>query len=33
MVVVDGDGKVTYTQLVDEISKEPDYEGALSALE
>lgn len=33
VVVVDGDGKVTYTQLVDEISKEPDYEGALSALE
>jgi len=32
VVVVDGQGKVVYTQLVDEISQEPDYEKALACL-
>jgi len=33
VVVVDPDGKVTYTQLVPEIGQEPDYDSALAALE
>jgi len=33
VVVVDGDGKVKYTQLVPEIGQEPDYEAALAALD
>ena len=32
VVVVDGDGKVTYTELVPEIGQEPDYDAALAAL-
>ena len=32
VVVLDADGKVTYTQLVDEITTEPDYDGAVAAL-
>lgn len=32
VVVIDGQGKVAYTQLVDEISNEPDYDDALSCL-
>ncbi len=32
VVVLDEKGKVIYTQLVSEISAEPDYEGALQAL-
>ena len=32
IVVVDEDGKVTYTQLVKEIADEPDYDAALAAL-
>jgi len=32
VVVVDGQGKVAYTQLVKEISEEPDYETALACL-
>jgi len=32
VVVVDGDGKVIYTQLVEEITEEPDYDAALKAL-
>jgi len=32
VVVVDGDGKVTYTELVPEIGQEPDYDSALAAL-
>ena len=32
IVVVDGDGKVTYTQLVPEIKEEPDYDKALAAV-
>lgn len=32
VVVLDAEGKVTYTQLVSEIVDEPDYEGALKAL-
>jgi len=32
VVVVDADGKVVHTQLVDEITTEPDYDAALSAL-
>ena len=31
IVVVDAEGKVTYTQLVDEITTEPDYDAALEA--
>jgi thioredoxin-dependent peroxiredoxin len=32
IVVVDEKGKVTYTQLVPEITQEPDYDSALAAL-
>lgn len=32
IVVLDEEGKVTYTQLVPEIAQEPDYEKALSSL-
>lgn len=32
VVVVDGDGKVIYTQLVEEITEEPDYDAAMKAL-
>jgi thiol peroxidase len=32
VVVIDGRGEVAYTQLVDEISHEPDYEKALACL-
>lgn len=32
VVVLDGTGKVTYTQLVPEIAQEPDYEAALAAV-
>lgn len=32
VVVLDGTGVVKYTQLVDEITSEPDYEAALAAL-
>lgn len=32
VVIVDGDGKVTYTEQVPEITQEPDYEKAISAL-
>ena len=32
IVVVDEKGKVTYTQLVPEITQEPDYDAALAAL-
>ncbi len=32
IVIVDGNGKVTYTQLVKEIADEPDYDAALAAL-
>lgn len=32
VVVLDGEGKVIYTQLVDEITTEPDYDSALAAL-
>lgn len=32
VVVVDPDGVVRYTQLVDEIGNEPDYDSALAAL-
>jgi len=32
VVVIDGDGNVTYTELVGEIADEPDYDAALSAL-
>jgi len=32
IVIVDENGKVIYTQLVPEITKEPDYDAALSAL-
>ena len=32
IVVVDGEGKVTYTQQVAETADEPDYEAALAAL-
>ncbi|TMR24066.1 thiol peroxidase [Nonomuraea turkmeniaca] len=32
VVVLDGDGKVIYSELVPEITQEPDYEGALHAL-
>jgi thiol peroxidase len=33
VVVLDESGTVTYTQLVDEISTEPDYDAALAALD
>lgn len=32
VVVIDGRGKVAYTQLVEEISQEPDYDKALGCL-
>ena len=32
VVILDKDGKVTYTQQVDELSEEPDYKNALAAL-
>ena len=32
VVVLDTEGKVVYTQLVDEITTEPDYDSALAAL-
>jgi len=32
VVVADGNGKVVYTQLVDEITDEPDYDAAVNAL-
>lgn len=33
VVVMDENGKVVYTQLVSEISEEPDYEAALAAVQ
>lgn len=33
VVVIGRDGKVTYTELVPEITQEPDYEKAMAALE
>ena len=33
VVVVDADGKVAYTQVVPEITTEPDYDAALAALD
>lgn len=32
VVVIDGDDKVLYTELVPEIAREPDYEAAIAAL-
>lgn len=32
VVVIDGDGKVAYTELVPEIGQEPNYDAALAAL-
>ena len=32
IVVIDGDGKVAYTEMVPEIAQEPDYDAALAAL-
>ncbi|OJU48041.1 MAG: lipid hydroperoxide peroxidase [Bacteroidales bacterium 45-6] len=32
VVVIDADGKVAYTQLVPEVTEEPNYEAALAAL-
>ena len=32
VVVMDKDGKVIYTELVPEITEEPDYDKALAAL-
>ncbi len=32
IVVIDGEGKVTYTEQVPEITQEPDYDAALAAL-
>ena len=32
IVVIDPDGKVAYSQLVNEIKTEPDYEAALKAI-
>ncbi len=32
VVVLDGDGKVLYTELVPEITQEPDYDAAIDAL-
>jgi thiol peroxidase len=32
VIVLNEEGKVIYTQLVDDIKNEPDYEAALSAL-
>ncbi len=33
VVVIDGSGKVTYTELVPEIAQEPNYDAALGALD
>ncbi len=33
VVIVDGNGKVTYTELVPEIGQEPNYDAALAALD
>ncbi len=33
IVVVGGDGKVSYTELVPEIAQEPDYDAALAAIQ
>ncbi len=33
VVVVDADGKVSYTQVVPEIGQEPDYDAAVAALD
>jgi len=33
VVIVDGSGKVTYTELVPEIGQEPNYDAALAALD
>jgi thiol peroxidase len=33
VVVLDGDGRVTYTELVPEITAEPDYDAALAAVD
>ena len=30
--LLDGDGKVTYTELVPEIAQEPDYDSALASI-
>lgn len=32
VIIIDTDGKVIYRELVDEITKEPDYKAALAAL-
>lgn len=32
VVVIDGDGQVTYTELVPEIAQEPNYDAALAAI-
>ena len=32
VIVLDAEGKVVYTQLVPEITEEPDYEAALAAI-
>ena len=32
IVIIDENGKVIYTQLVNEVSQEPDYDGALSMI-
>lgn len=32
IIVVDATGKIVYTQLVEEIGSEPDYEAAIAAL-
>ncbi len=32
VVIVDGEGKVIYTEQVPEITQEPDYEAALKAM-
>ena len=32
VVVIDADGKVLYTELVPEITQEPDYDAAVKAL-
>ena len=32
VVIVNGDGKVTYTELVPEIAQEPDYDAVMAAI-
>lgn len=32
VVVINGDGKVTYTQLVENVASEPDYDAAMNSL-